>query len=326
VKPSDHAELLVSAGPHMWEGLTTGRIMRQVLLALAPAALGAVWLFGWYAGGVMLTCMGAALLTEWGCTRLMGRPASIADGSALVTGLLLAMNLPPEAPLWLPVVGAVFAVAVAKMVFGGLGHNFVNPALAARAFLLAAFPVEMTTWTRPFDAVTAATPLALLARPVGPPPEAAGVLPGYLDLFLGRVGGSLGETSALLLLIGAAYLLWRKLIDWRIPTAFLGTVALFAWMLGGRGGLFRGNPLFHLLAGGVILGACFMATDYVTSPISPRGRWIYGAGCGLITVLIRLYGGYPEGVSYAILIMNVTAPLIDRFTVPVPFGGVKQRA
>lgn len=326
MKQSDHGELLVSSSPHVWEGTTTRQIMRTVLLCLAPAALAAVYFFGLRAAVVIVTTMAAAALTEWGCCKWMGRPSTIADGSALLTGLLLAFNLPASVPVWLPVIGAMFAIAVAKVAFGGLGFNFINPALAARAFLLAAWPAEMTTWTRPFDAVTTATPLALLPRPVGPPPEAVGELPSYMDLLMGQVGGSLGETSALLLLVGAAWLLYKRIIDWRIPASFLGTVALLAWMLGGTNGLFTGDPLYHVLAGGVILGAFFMATDYVTAPISLRGRWIYGVGCGLITVLIRLYGGYPEGVSYSILIMNVAAPLIDRFTVPVPFGGVKARA
>jgi len=323
---SDDGELIISASPHHWAGTTTTHIMRDVLLALAPAAVGAMYFFGWQAATVIAATMGTAVVTEWGLQRLTKQRSTVGDCSALVTGLLLAYNLPASVPVWLPMVGAVFAIAIAKLAFGGLGRNVVNPALAARAFLLAAWPGLMTTWTKPFDAVTTATPLALLPRPVGPPPEAVGAVPGYLELFLGTVGGSLGETSALLLLLGAAYLLIKKIIDWRVPVSFLGTLALLGWAFGGQGGLFRGDPLFHLLAGGAILGAFFMATDYVTGPITPRGRWIFGFGCGLITVLIRLYGGYPEGVSYSILIMNVAAPLVDRFTVPKPFGGVKRHA
>lgn len=323
---AEQTPLLVSSSPHVWAGVTTGRIMRDVLIALAPATIGAVYFFGFRAALVIAITMAAAVLTEWACERLMGKPSTIADGSALVTGLLLAFNLPPAVPLWLPVVGAVFAIAVVKQAFGGLGRNFVNPALAARAFLLAAWPAAMTSWTSPYDAVTTATPLALLPRPSGAAVEAVGELPSYFDLFVGQVGGSLGETSALLLLVGAAYLLIRRIIDWRIPAGFLGTLALFTWAFGGTGGLFTGDPLYHLLAGGAILGAFFMATDYVTGPITPRGRWIFAIGCGLITSLVRLWGGYPEGVSYSILIMNVAAPLIDRFTVPQPFGGVKRHA
>lgn len=319
-------KLVVSSSPHLWEGTTVSKIMGDVLLALVPAALGSIYFFGWRAAVIICLSMGAAALTELGCQRLMGRPSSLSDGSAMITGLLLAFNLPPTVPFWLPVVGSIFAIAVAKQVFGGLGRNFVNPALAARAFLLSAWPALMTSWSKPFDAVTTATPLAMLPRPLGAAPEAVGALPSYLDLFLGRVGGSLGETSALLLLIGAAYLLWRRIIDWRIPVGYLGTVAVLTWIFGGQGGLFHGDPFYHLLSGGLILGAFFMATDYVTSPITAKGRWIYAFGCGLITSLVRLYGGYPEGVSYSILIMNVVAPLIDRFTVPVPFGGVKQHA
>lgn len=323
---TESGELLVASSPHVWAGVTTSSIMRDVLIALAPAALGAVYFFGLRAAVIILLSMAAAALTEWGVERLMGKPSTLADGSALVTGLLLAFNLPPSAPFWLPVVGAAFAIAVVKLAFGGLGHNFVNPALAARAFLLAAFPAAMTRWTSPFDAVTSATPLALLPRPIGGLTEAAGQLPSYLDLLLGRVGGSLGETSALLLLLGAAYLLYKQIIDWRIPLGFLGTLALLTWAFGGQNGLFSGDPLYHLLAGGAVLGAFFMATDYVTGPITPRGRWIFAVGCGVITALVRLYGGYPEGVSYSILLMNLAAPMIDRFVVPEPFGGVKRHA
>lgn len=322
---TESGELLVASSPHLWAGVSTSQIMRDVLIALAPAALGAVYFFGWRAALVIALSMGAAALTEWGCMRLMGKPSTLGDGSALVTGLLLALTLPPASPVWLPVLGAAFAIAVVKVAFGGLGHNFVNPALAARAFLLAAFPAAMTTWTSPFDAVTTATPLAVLPTPFAPD-VLAGPLPSYRDLFLGTVGGSLGETSALLLLIGAVYLLVKRVIDWRIPVGFLGTLALLSWALGGQAGLFTGDPLYHLLAGGAILGAFFMATDYVTGPITPQGRWIFAVGCGLITVLIRLYGGYPEGVLFAILLMNVVTPLIDRFIVPAPFGGVKRRA
>jgi len=317
----DHDTLLVSSSPHVWSGISTNHIMRDVQIALLPAALGAIYFFGLHAAVIILLSMAAAALTEWCCTKVMGKPSTLADGSALVTGILLAFNLPPAAPFWLPVVGAAFAIAVAKMAFGGLGRNFVNPALAARAFLLAAFPAAMTSFTQPFDAVTTATPLAVLSEAAG-----AGALPTYWDLLIGRHGGSLGETSALLLLIGAAYLLAKRIIDWRIPTGFLGALALVTWVFGGQNGLFTGDPLFHVLAGGAILGAFFMATDYVTSPITPRGRWIYAVGGGLIAALIRLYGGYPEGVSFAILLMNVAAPMIDRFTVPKPFGGVTKRA
>ena len=322
---TESGELLVASSPHIWAGVSTGRIMRDVLISLVPAAVGAVVFFGWRAAVIIALSMAAAALTEWGCERLTGKPSTLADGSALVTGLLLALTLPPASPFWLPVVGAVFAIAVVKMAFGGLGHNFVNPALAARAFLLAAFPAAMTTWTSPFDAVTTATPLAVLPNPFSPE-VMAGDLPSYTALLVGTVGGSLGETSKVLLLVGAAYLLVKRVIDWRIPVGFLGTLALFTWVFGGQGGLFTGDPLYHLLAGGAILGAFFMATDYVTGPITAKGRWIFAVGCGLITVLIRLYGGYPEGVLFAILLMNVVTPLIDRFIVPAPFGGVKGRA
>ena len=200
---TESGELLVASSPHIWAGVSTGRIMRDVLISLVPAAVGAVVFFGWRAAVIIALSMAAAALTEWGCERLTGKPSTLADGSALVTGLLLALTLPPASPFWLPVVGAAFAIAVVKMAFGGLGHNFVNPALAARAFLLAAFPAAMTTWTSPFDAVTTATPLAVLPNPFSPE-VMAGDLPSYTALLVGTVGGSLGETSKVLLLVGAA--------------------------------------------------------------------------------------------------------------------------
>ncbi len=314
---------IVTTGPHLWGGPGTGRIMSDLLLALIPAVLGAVYFFGSDALAVVLVSTGTAAAVEWVTNRWLGRRSTLADGSALVTGLLLALNLPAGVPLWLPAVGAFFAIAIVKQAFGGLGYNLVNPALAARAFLLIGWPTQMTTWPAPPDAVSMATPLAVLTKPLALE-ATVGAAPGYLDLLVGRVGGSLGETSALLLLIGAAYLLYRRVIDWRIPVAIFGTVAILTWILGGRGGPFQGDALYHLLAGGLILGAFYMATDYVTAPITPRGRWIFGIGVGLVTVLIRLYGSFPEGVSFAILFMNLMTPLLDRLTVPRPFGGARE--
>ncbi len=313
--------LVVAAPPHLFRRELTPRIMLDVLLALAPACLAGLYFFGPRAMAVVATGVASAMIAEAAVQKLMGRPVQVLDFSAAVTGLLLALNLPPTAPLWLAAVGAFFAVVIVKQLFGGLGGNFLNPALAARAFLMAAWPTQMTTWSAAGDwglnALTGATPLAYLKR---------GMLhrvPHYMDLLLGWIPGTIGETCALALLVGAAYLLWRRVIDWRIPATFIGTVALLTWALGPQGP-FTGDPLAHVLAGGLILGAFFMATDYVTSPVTPRGRVIFGAGCGLLTVLIRLYGGFPEGVSYSILIMNIAAPLIERYTMPRKFGEVKR--
>ncbi|MGD9140990.1 MAG: RnfABCDGE type electron transport complex subunit D, partial [bacterium] len=285
----------------------------------------------------------AAILTEFALQKATGRKVTVADGSALITGMLLAFNVPPGVPYWLPVAGSVFAIAIAKIPFGGLGYNPLNPALVGRAFLVASWPVYMTAaWVPPargtlsgINAITEATPLGvyrisnlILADKAAGPDQIASAT-SYLselystaslkNLFFGNVGGCVGETSALLLLVGAAYLMIRGIINWRIPGAYIGTVALLMWVLGGQT-LFTGNVLFQVLSGGLILGAFFMATDMVTSPVTPRGQIIFGVGCGLLTSIIRLKGGYPEGVSYSILIMNITVPLIDRFTRPRKFG------
>ncbi len=239
-----------------------------------------------------------------------------------MTGILLAFNLSPLVPLWVAAIGGAFAIIIVKQLFGGLGHNFVNPALAARAFLMASWPVQMTNWKTPgVDAVSSATPLALIKSGS----EATGQLPGLLELFIGNVGGCLGETSALALLLGAVYLLARRVITLEIPAAFIGTVGLMTWILGGEK-LFTGDFIYHILAGGLMLGAFFMATDYTTSPMTFKGRVIMGIGCGMLTAIIRLFGGYPEGVSYSILLMNLAVPLIDRYIIPKSFGGVAKNA
>jgi len=314
-RKGDGARLLVRSSPHLYGGRPIAAINRDVVLALVPAVAAGTILFGPRALALVAVGSAAAVAAEAVYQRATRRPVTVRDWSAALTGLLLALNLPPRAPLWLAAVGAAFAIIVVKQLFGGLGSNFVNPALAARGVLLAAWPVPMTAWTAPFQARTMATPLALLKAGA-----AAARLPSYLALFLGVRPGCAGETSVLALLAGAAYLLARRVIDWRIPAAFLGTLAVATWAVGGRGGAFTGDPLFHVLAGGATLGAFFMATDYVTSPVTHRGRVIFGAGCGFITALIRLFGGYPEGVSYAILLMNLVAPLLDRVTAPRPFG------
>ncbi|MCR4401841.1 MAG: RnfABCDGE type electron transport complex subunit D [Firmicutes bacterium] len=316
----DATGLVVSSSPHQRTAVSTPVIMSDVILALMPASLAGVWFFGLRAFAMMLVCVVAAVATEAGLEKLFRKPITIGDYSAAVAGLLLALVLPPDLPLWIGAIGAVFSMAIAKFIFGGLGQNVFNPALIGRAVLLASWPVAMTRWRWPlfeaawisdFDALSSATPLALL--------RLGGIKTPYVNLFLGNVAGSIGETSALAILIGAAYLIWRGHINWRIPASFIGTVAVLA-------ALFGEDPLFHMLAGGLFLGAFFMATDYVTSPVTPKGQIAFGIGCGVLTVLIRLFGGYPEGVCYAILIMNSATALIDRVTVPRKFGEVKKGA
>lgn len=306
----------VSSSPHIREGATTRRIMADVLIALVPATAAAVYFFGLRALVVVLVCIATAIGWEWASRRLMKRPDTIGDLSAAVTGLLLALNLPVTIPLWMACVGTFVAIVVIKQLFGGIGQNFMNPALGARAILIVAYGQAMTAWVAPgVDAVSAATPLGVLKE--------GGTLPGYADLFLGNVGGSLGETSALALLIGFAWLLARRVISWEIPVLFCATTALLTWVLG-PAGLFTGDPLLHVLAGGLLLGAIFMATDYSTSPVSMRGKIIYAVGCGLLTAVFRLFTTMPEGVSFAILLMNALTPLLDRMTVPVSFGGERR--
>ena len=309
-------KLVVSSSPHQRTTLSVEKIMFFVIIALLPSVIASVYFFGFYALAVMATGIAAAVITEGIIVKyLLERDQTIQDGSAALTGLLLAMCLPPTIPLWTTALGAAFAVGVGKMAFGGIGCNIFNPAHVGRAFLLAAYPAYMTSWAWPktataVDALTSATPLALL--------KSQGIATPYWDLLIGNVGGSLGETSALALLIGGLLLIYLKLIDWRIPAAYLGTVVVLALLLGQ-------DPLFHLLAGGLMIGAFFMATDYVTSPVTTKGRLIFGVGCGLLTILIRLFGGYPEGVCYSILLMNACVPLIDRYTIPRVYGEVKKK-
>ncbi len=307
---------VLSSSPHVRSAETTGRIMRDVLIALLPATVLGVVFFGLSALWVVLVSTASAVAAEAVLQLLMKRKVTISDGSAAVTGLLLALNLPPSVPLYIPVIGSVFAIAIVKQCFGGLGHNFINPALAARAFLVASWPTAMTTWTMPADAVSAATPLAAI-KVVG-----AGVPSPYLDMFLGNVGGCIGETSAIALIVGGLYLAARFVIDVRIPFVYIATVALFTWVAGPEG-LFTGDALYHILAGGLMIGAFFMATDYTTSPMSGTGKIVFALGCGVLTSVIRLWGGYPEGVSYSILLMNLVVPLIDRAFSPKRFGGVR---
>ena len=314
----DEMKLIVQAPPHIRSPLTTKKIMFTVVLALIPAASAGVVFFGMRALLHMILCIAAAVLTEFVLQRLLRKKVTIADGSAVLTGLLLGMNLPVAAPLWIGVVGSIFAISIVKQAFGGLGQNFMNPALAARAMLMAAWPNQMVQWVTPLDAIATATPLAIAKAGI---PDTA-TLPLLWDMFIGFIGGSIGETSALALLVGGIYLIYKELIDYRIPLAYLGTVFILASIFGADG---LNSGLFHLLAGGVMIGAIFMATDYVTSPSTATGRWIYGIGCGLITIMIRFWGSYPEGVSFSILLMNIVAPLIERFTIPRKFGEVKKK-
>jgi electron transport complex protein RnfD len=336
--------LAITPSPHIRDGINIKGVMYAVVVALIPSIMGSVYFFGMRALVIVVLACVAAIATEAGLQKMTRRKITVADGSALVTGILLAFNVPPGVPYWLPVVGSVFAIAVAKIPFGGLGYNPLNPALAGRAFLLASWPVYMTAaWTAPsrgslsgISAITTATPLGVFKYARGllnsPATEEVSRASSYLNelysgsslrnLFFGNVGGCVGETSALLLLVGAAYLFIKRIICWRIPAAYIGTVALMSWIFGGKG-FFNGYPLFHVLSGGLILGAFFMATDMVTSPVTSRGKLIFGVGCGVLTGIIRLWGGYPEGVSYSILIMNVTVPLIDRYTRPRKLGEVR---
>ena len=295
----------ISPAPHIRAPLSAAQIMWWVAAALLFPIGAAIYFFGQSALLLILVMVAASVLAEVVYQLLARRPVTVQDGSAVVTGILLALIVPPSLPLWIGVIGAFFAVVLVKGLFGGLGFNIFNPALAARAFLLASWPVAMTTWHKPFDAVTSATPLFLA--------KTGQALPGYWDLFIGNRGGSLGETSAVMILLGAALLFWRKIIDWPAPTAFIATVALFSFVLGK-------DPLFYVLSGGLLLGAFFMATDYVTAPVTTKGRFIFGLGCGIMTVLIRFYGGFPEGVNYAILFMNILTPLIDKYSRPRLFG------
>jgi len=311
--------LIVSVGPHTYAKVSTRRIMWAVNLALIPAGAAGVFIFGIYSLYVIMASVLSAVVTEWAILAVRKKEMAIFDGSAILTGLLLAYNLPPEVPLWLPVAGSFFAIAIGKQVFGGLGHNIFNPALTGRAFLMVSWPVYMTTWQNPrwkVDAITTATPLALLKH------NQLDLLKGttYMDLFLGNRGGCIGEVCIAALLIGAAYLFWKKYISWHIPLTYIAAVAFLSWAFNGSSGLFTGEALFFVLSGGLVLGALFMATDYVTSPLSDKGKIIFGISCGVLTFVIRKFSGYPEGTSYAILIMNAFVPVIDKFTHPKWFG------
>src|SRR5574344_401544 len=318
MKPKETAEhYILSSSPHAHSQSSVSRIMLDVILALLPTTAAGIWFFGMPAVWTVVTCVAACLATEALSRLAMKRENTVGDLSAVVTGLLLALNLPAGLPPWMAAVGSVFAIGIAKQVFGGIGMNPFNPALAARAFMLISFTGPMTTWLKPFwwktpEAMTTATPLAAIRASAGAvPPDA---VPDLGRLLVGNMPGCIGEVSALALALGALYLLFRKVITWHIPVAFLATVAVYALICG------RAPAPVEILTGGVMIGACFMATDYVTSPTTAKGKLIFGCGCGLLCMLIRQFGSYPEGCSFAILIMNAVCPLINRVTQPKPFG------
>ena len=299
----------VSSSPHVRNKITTQSIMFDVAIAMIPASVYGVWQFGMHALLVLIATVVACVLSEYVYEKLMKKPITISDGSAVVTGMILALNMPPQIPLWMPCLGGVFAIIVVKQLYGGLGQNWMNPALAARCFLLISFAGKMTTFTEPFsDAVASATPLAQLK---------AGETVDVMAMFVGRIPGTIGEVSVIALLIGAAYLVWRRVISLRIPLTYIATVAVFA-------AIYSGFDMYyvaaHICGGGLIFGAFFMATDYVASPITPKGQYVFGICLGLLTALFRIFGGSAEGVSYAIIFCNILTPLIEKYTLPTAFG------
>ncbi len=318
--------LNVSGSPHVHSGESVQKIMLSVIIALMPALAVSIFYFGLPVIVLTLVSVGSCVLFEYLIQRfIMKVPTTISDCSAVVTGLLLAFNVPANLPVWMLVVGALVAIGVAKMPFGGLGHNLFNPAIVARVFMLISFPAAMTTWPTPTplwnfhfaDMVTGPTPLGILKE--GSVVN-MGEMPGYLDLLVGQMGGSFGEISAIALLLGAIYLLWKRVITWHIPVAFILTVFIFSGIFYLIDPTQYANPFFHILTGGLLLGALFMATDMVTSPTSPTAMLVFGAGCGLITIIIRLFGAYPEGVSFSILLMNATVPLLNRWFKPKTYA------
>lgn len=322
--------LNVSASPHVRSNTSTASIMKDVVIALLPATAFGVYNFGMHALLLILATVTTCMLTEYFYQKYMKKSVTVGDYSAIVTGLLLALNLPPELPIWIGMIGGVFAILIVKQLFGGLGQNFMNPALGARCFLLISFAGRMAQFTyNGIDATTYATPLALLkhgdsALAIGDILSNSSSSTSLWDMFVGTIGGTIGETSVIAILIGAAYLLIKKIISWRIPIIYIGSFSLFILLFGGRG--FNLEFLAaHLCGGGLMLGAFFMATDYVTCPITPNGKIIYGILLGCLTGIFRIFGGSVEGVSYAIIISNLFVPLIERGTIPTPFGreGIK---
>jgi len=303
--------LTVSFSPHIRDKITTNKIMLDVIIALVPAFIASIWIFGPRAALVTCVCVVSCVFFEWVYQKAMKKPVTVNDFSACVTGVLLAYNLPVTIPIWQAIFGCAIAIVLVKQLFGGIGKNFANPALTARIVMFLAFSTTMTTWVQMPDAVSAATPLMLMAR------GELESLPPLWNMIIGTRGGCLGETSSVALLIGGIYLLCRRVITWHVPVTFIATTFILSALLGTV-------PLYHLFGGGLILGAFFMATDYPTTPQTNKGRIIFGIGCGIFTVIIRLYGNYPEGVSFAILFMNMLVPYINKFTLTKPLGGLKK--
>lgn len=327
-------KLIVSLSPHVHSGDSIQKNMYGVLIALIPALIVSFIYFGLGAAIVTVTSVAACVFFEWAITKfiLKKEKTTICDGSAIITGILLAFNLPSNLPVWIIIIGALVAIGVGKMSFGGLGNNPFNPALVGRVFLLISFPVQMTSWPvntfsamASVDGISSATPLALMKQAIHGNADALKEIPDSLSLLLGTNPGSLGEVSALALLIGLAYMLWKKIITWHIPVTIIATVFVFAGLMNLVNPEVYTSPLTHLLTGGLMLGAIFMATDYVTSPMSKKGMIIYGIGIGFFTVVIRLFGAYPEGMSFAILIMNAFTPLINTYCKPKRFGEVVKK-
>lgn len=301
--------LLVSPSPHVRSRVSTRSIMADVIIALLPTAVASVILFGARALAIIAVCVGVCVASEFLYERILKKPVTVGDLSAVVTGILLAFNLPIGIPLWQAAFGSAVAIIVVKQLFGGIGRNFANPAITARIVMLLSFSGSMSAFSSAHDALGGATPLAAMSS--------GAELPSLLDMFLGKYAGCIGETCTLTLLIGGIYLIARKVITWHTPVIYIGTVFLFTLALGE-------DPVYQILSGGLMLGAIFMATDYSTSPMTKWGKVIFGVGCGLITVVIRVFGNYPEGVSFAILFMNILTPYIDMWTRKKPFGGVKK--
>ena len=313
--------LIVSSSPHIVTNMDTTKIMSMVILALVPSLLVSTYVFGMRVLVLTAVCIAASMFFEFAWNKLMKKQQTVGDLSAALTGMLIAFNVPSGLPVWIAVLGCFVAIIIVKQLYGGIGRNVVNPAITARIVLFISFATEMTTWPVPnplkADAATGATPLGVLAE--------GGQLPDNMMMFLGVIGGSMGEVSAVALLIGGLFLIWKKIISPIIPACFIGTVFVFAAIYyAATGGNAIEMAIFHVLAGGVMLGAFFMATDYVTSPILPMGKIIFGVGCGILTMVIRLFGQYPEGVSFAILIMNCLTPLIDDFCQKRMYGGAKK--
>lgn len=323
-------KLIVSSSPHVRSNQDTSYIMKQVVIALLPATLAALFFFRLSALNVIFFCVAGAVGAEFLCQKISKQESTIGDFSAVVTGLLLAFNVPASLPWWMCLLGAAFAIIVVKMVFGGIGNNFVNPALAARAFLLASFPVAMTMWTKTginwvssgnIDAYTTATPLNFLKAGSNGVSALTDSGINIGNMLIGNISGCIGETSAILIILGGLYLMYKGIINYVIPTFYIATVAILMFILGEFSFTF---VIYELLSGGLMLGAFFMLTDYTTSPMTKKGQIIYAVLAGLITTVIRLYGGYPEGVSYSILFVNVMTPLIDKYTKTKVFGEVSK--